>query len=77
MNAQTVTSTSSRPFAAPTTVMVRPLLLKPQWMKGLSERLLVSHYENNYLAARRSRWIPLATRARHKVLQTFGRSRQL
>src|SRR5437868_10492403 len=24
------------------------LLLKPQWMNGLSERLLVSHYENNY-----------------------------
>jgi hypothetical protein len=23
-------------------------LLKPQWMNGLSERLLVSHYENNY-----------------------------
>jgi Fe-Mn family superoxide dismutase len=29
-------------------VKVRPLLLKPQWMNGLSERLLVSHYENNY-----------------------------
>jgi Fe-Mn family superoxide dismutase len=29
-------------------MMVRPLLLKPQWMNGLSERLLVSHYENNY-----------------------------
>jgi Fe-Mn family superoxide dismutase len=28
--------------------MVRPLLLKPQWMNGLSERLLVSHYENDY-----------------------------
>ncbi|HEY7245644.1 MAG TPA: Fe-Mn family superoxide dismutase [Xanthobacteraceae bacterium] len=28
--------------------MVRPLLLKPQWMNGLSERLLVSHYVNNY-----------------------------
>src|SRR5262249_15048855 len=25
-----------------------PLLLKPQWMNGLSERLLVSHYVNNY-----------------------------
>src|SRR3954471_16633977 len=32
----------------PPTVMVRPLLLKPQWMNGLSERLLVSHYVNNY-----------------------------
>src|SRR3984893_14561973 len=29
-------------------VAIRPLLLKPQWMNGLSERLLLSHYENNY-----------------------------
>jgi superoxide dismutase, Fe-Mn family len=43
----------SRQFAAPGTVMVRPLLLKPQWMNGLSERLLVSHYENNYGGALR------------------------
>jgi Fe-Mn family superoxide dismutase len=40
-------------FAVPGTVMVRPLLLKPQWMNGLSERLLVSHYENNYGGALR------------------------
>jgi Fe-Mn family superoxide dismutase len=33
--------------------MVRPFLLKPQWMNGLSERLLVSHYENNYGGALR------------------------
>jgi len=39
---------SPRQFGAPEAVMVRPLLLKPQWMNGLSERLLVSHYENNY-----------------------------
>src|ERR1700694_1973722 len=39
---------SARQIAASATVMVRPLLLKPQWMNGLSERLLVSHYENNY-----------------------------
>jgi Fe-Mn family superoxide dismutase len=39
---------SPRQFATLTTVMVRPLLLKPQWMNGLSERLLVSHYVNNY-----------------------------
>ena len=37
-----------RQFAATGTIMIRPLLLKPQWMNGLSERLLVSHYENNY-----------------------------
>jgi len=36
-----------------TAVTVRPLLLKPQWMNGLSERLLVSHYENNYGGALR------------------------
>jgi Fe-Mn family superoxide dismutase len=35
-------------FTPPETPRVRPLLLKPQWMNGLSERLLVSHYENNY-----------------------------
>jgi Fe-Mn family superoxide dismutase len=34
-------------------IAIRPLLLKPQWMNGLSERLLVSHYENNYGGALR------------------------
>ena len=34
-------------------VQIRPFLLKPQWMNGLSERLLVSHYENNYGGALR------------------------
>jgi superoxide dismutase, Fe-Mn family len=48
MDGQRPLSVSSRQFAAPGTVMVRPLLLKPQWMNGLSERLLVSHYVNNY-----------------------------
>jgi Fe-Mn family superoxide dismutase len=38
---------------SPGTVMVRPFLLKPQWMNGLSERLLVSHYVNNYGGALR------------------------
>jgi len=41
-------SPSPRQFAAPAIMMVRPFLLKPQWMNGLSERLLVSHYVNNY-----------------------------
>src|SRR5437588_11729708 len=44
---------SAQQFAAPGTVTVRPLLLKPQWMNGLSERLLVSHYVNNYGGALR------------------------
>src|SRR5438309_669438 len=45
-----VTTPPSSPssFAVPATVKVRPLLLKPQWMNGLSERRLVSHYVNNY-----------------------------
>jgi Fe-Mn family superoxide dismutase len=34
-------------------VAVRPFLLKPQWLNGLSERLIVSHYENNYGGALR------------------------
>ena len=53
MDAGNSSSRSSRQFTAPGTVMVRPLLLKPQWMNGLSERLLVSHYENNYGGALR------------------------
>jgi Fe-Mn family superoxide dismutase len=36
-----------------TTVRVRPLLFKPHRLDGLSERLLVSHYENNYGGALR------------------------
>src|SRR5438876_5992780 len=47
------TSETSKQSAAPGTVMIRPFLLKPQYMNGLSERLLVSHYENNYGGALR------------------------
>jgi Fe-Mn family superoxide dismutase len=53
MAVQKSPSKSPAPFPAPETVMIRPLLLKPQWMNGLSERLLVSHYENNYGGALR------------------------
>jgi superoxide dismutase, Fe-Mn family len=53
MDVQEPLSIHPRQFAAHGTVMVRPLLLKPQWMNGLSERLLVSHYENNYGGALR------------------------
>jgi superoxide dismutase, Fe-Mn family len=38
-----------------TPVSVRPLLFKPHRLNGLSERLLVSHYENNYGGA--LRWL--------------------
>jgi Fe-Mn family superoxide dismutase len=53
MDAATPLPTSSRLSAAPENVTVRPLLLKPQFMNGLSEKLLVSHYVNNYGGALR------------------------
>jgi superoxide dismutase, Fe-Mn family len=53
MDASTPLPSSARQSAAPGTLMVRPLLLKPQYMNGLSERLLVSHYVNNYGGALR------------------------
>src|SRR3954466_14360253 len=46
-------SLSPRQLTAPAPILIRPFLLKPQWMNGLSERLLVSHYENNYGGALR------------------------
>jgi len=53
MDAKNAPSSSSRQSIAPETVAVRPLLLKPQFMNGLSERLLMSHYVNNYGGALR------------------------
>src|SRR3989475_10982025 len=48
-----LSSQPARQSAVSGAVMVRPFLLKPQWMNGLSERLLVSHYVNNYGGALR------------------------
>ena len=48
MDVQNPPSLSSGQLVTPAIVAIQPLLLKPQWMNGLSERLLVSHYENNY-----------------------------
>jgi Fe-Mn family superoxide dismutase len=53
MDTQKPLPIAPRQSIAPGTVLIRPLLLKPQWMNGLSERLLVSHYENNYGGALR------------------------
>jgi Fe-Mn family superoxide dismutase len=53
MDVQEAVSVSPRQFVPPRAVTVRPFLLKPQYMNGLSERLLVSHYENNYGGALR------------------------
>ena len=53
MDVQGSTSISSRQSSSPAPVRVRPLMLKPHRLNGLSERLLVSHYENNYGGALR------------------------
>ncbi len=39
------------PAAKPATYSVKPLPFDPKTIKGLSERILVSHYENNYTGA--------------------------
>jgi Fe-Mn family superoxide dismutase len=53
MDVQRPPSLSPRQLVTPVIVAVQPFLLKPQRMNGLSERLLVSHYENNYGGALR------------------------
>jgi Fe-Mn family superoxide dismutase len=53
MDVQKPPSLSPRQLITPAIVAIRPFLLKPQHMNGLSERLLVSHYENNYGGALR------------------------
>jgi len=53
MDTETPPPISPQQSFAPGSSTVRPLLLKPQWMNGLSERLLVSHYVNNYGGALR------------------------
>jgi superoxide dismutase, Fe-Mn family len=45
--AQTTPSTGSKPM----TYDAKPLSFDPQKIKGLSEKLLISHYENNYKGA--------------------------
>ena len=53
MDVQDLPSSSFQQADRPATVAIQPLLLKPQWMNGLSERLLVSHYVNEYGGALR------------------------
>jgi Fe-Mn family superoxide dismutase len=46
------TGTASQvPAASPATYTPKPLSLDPRSIKGISEKVLVSHYENNYLGA--------------------------
>ena len=68
MDVQEPASLSPRQLVTPAIVAVPPFLLKPQRMNGLSERLLVSHYENNYGGAvRRLNAIREARGRRHKL----------
>jgi superoxide dismutase, Fe-Mn family len=53
MDVQNPPALPSERLVTPAIVAVQPFLLKPQRMNGLSERLLVSHYENNYGGALR------------------------
>src|SRR3954465_4653463 len=50
---KSLASVRDQPWAGPAPILVPPFLLKPQWLNGLSERLLVSHYVNNYGGALR------------------------
>ncbi len=50
--ASTATGTmTSAPAASPATYTPKPLSLDPKSIKGISEKVLASHYENNYLGA--------------------------
>jgi superoxide dismutase, Fe-Mn family len=50
--AQTPSTASTAPSAGkPMTFNVKPLAFDPKKIKGLSEKLLLSHYENNYTGA--------------------------
>jgi len=40
-----------QPGAKPTTYDIKPFTLDPKSVKGISEKILVSHYENNYVGA--------------------------
>src|SRR5260370_41067995 len=43
--------TASNPGFKPMTYEIKPLPFDPKAIKGLSEKILVSHYENNYSGA--------------------------
>ncbi len=45
--AQTATSAGPKPFV----YEAKPLVLDPKSIKGISEKVLISHYENNYTGA--------------------------
>ncbi len=55
-------------------ISVKPLLLKPDRLNGLSDKLLVSHYENNYGGALR-RLNAIRARATSPVFEINGMKR--
>lgn len=48
VNAAAQSSVAIVPRSKPMTYVMKPLPFDPQKIKGLSEKILVSHYENNY-----------------------------
>ena len=52
-------------------IEVRPLLFKPHRLNGLSDRLLISHYENNYGGALR-RLNAIQARLRTRLARRAG-----
>jgi superoxide dismutase, Fe-Mn family len=43
--------TTSQPGAKPMAYEIKPFSLDPKSVKGISEKILISHYENNYVGA--------------------------
>jgi Fe-Mn family superoxide dismutase len=50
-SAEAQTPPATQPGAKPMTYSIQPMPFDPKRIKGLSEKILVSHYENNYSGA--------------------------
>jgi superoxide dismutase, Fe-Mn family len=51
-DAQTAPAAAAKPTTyKPTTYEIKPLPVDPKSIKGISEKVLLSHYENNYVGA--------------------------
>lgn len=72
VNAETVSSKGAKSM----TYEAKPLSLDPKAIKGISEKVLVSHYENNYYLPARRRRGPLSLRKR-KSAESIAFSRQV
>lgn len=72
VNAETVSSKGAKSM----TYEAKPLSLDPKAIKGISEKVLVSHYENNYHLPARRRREPLSLRKR-KSAESIAFSREV